>query len=89
MENLLMRHVRQGDISFRIQDVILALVQDVLAEAHATHRILWQYVAVPRLRDEGVALNELEHRFIAHADQAKDFAYGLAEQIKQSQKTQK
>jgi hypothetical protein len=89
MENLLMRLVRQGDISFRIQDVVLALVQDVLAEAHATHRISWEYVAVPRLRDEGVAVSELEHRFMAQADQAKDFAYGLAEQIKQSQETQK
>lgn len=31
-----MRLVGQGDVSFRILDVCLALLQDVLAEAHAT-----------------------------------------------------
>lgn len=85
METLLMRLVRQGDTSFRIQDVCLALLQDVLAEAYATHRISWEFGAVPRLRDEGIAVNEIERRFKLQADQAKDFAYGLAEQIKQSQ----
>jgi hypothetical protein len=36
IESLLMRLVRQGDVSFRIEDVCLALLQDVLAEAYAT-----------------------------------------------------
>lgn len=87
METLLMRLVRQGNIAFRIQDVCLALLQDVLAEAHATHKISWEFGAVPRLRDEGIAMNEIERRFNLQADRAKDFAYGLAEQIKQSQES--
>lgn len=87
IESLLMRLVRQGDTSFRIQDVCLALLQDVLAEAHATHRISWEFMAVPRLRDEGMAVNELENRFMQQADQAKDYAYGLAEEIKRSQQS--
>src|ERR1044072_6335294 len=87
IETLLMRLVRQGNTSFRIQDVCLALLQDVLAEAHATHRISWEFGAVPRLRDEGIDVNELEQRFMVQVDQAKEFAYDLAQQIKQSQES--
>jgi hypothetical protein len=89
IESLLMRLVRQGDTSLRIQDVCLALLQDVLAEAHATHKISWDFVAAPRLRDEGIGVNELEHRFTQQADQAKGYAYGLAQRIKQSQEPSK
>ena len=85
IENLLMRLVRQGDISLRIQDVSLALLQDVFAEAHATRRISWESQVSPRLREEGVDENELEQRFMQQAEQAKDYAYSLAQRIKQSQ----
>ena len=85
IESLLMRFLRQGDTSLRVQDVCLALLQDVLAEAHATCRISWEFVAVPRLRDEGVGVNDLEDRFRLQTDQAKNYAYGLAERIKRSQ----
>ena len=87
IEGLLMRLVRQGDTSLRIQDVCLALLQDVLAEAYATHRISWEFAAAPRLRDENIPRNEIERRFKLQADQAKNFAYDLAEQIKQSQES--
>jgi hypothetical protein len=89
IETLLMSLVGQGDTSLRIQDMCLALLQDVLAEAHATHRISWEFVVVPRLRDEGIGEDELEHRFVLQADQAKDYAYGLAERIKESQEPAK
>lgn len=85
IESLLMRLIGQEDISLRVQDVCLALLQDVLADAHATHRISWDFVAVPHLRDQGVSVNELEDRFTSQADQAKNYAYGLADRIKQSQ----
>lgn len=87
IESLLMRLVRQGDTSLRVQDVSLALLQDVLAEAHATHKISWEFVAVPRLRDEGVGGNELEDRFTLQADQARDYAYSAAERLKESQES--
>ena len=89
IESLLMRLVRQGDVSFRIHDVCLALLQDVLAEAYATHRLLWESVALPQLRDAGIDSNELERRFALAEARAKNYAYGLAEQIKQSQETAK
>ena len=85
IENLLMRLVQQGDISLRIQDVSLALLQDGLAETHASRRILWEYLMSPQLREEGVDGNESEQRFIEQLEQAKDYAYGLAERIRQSQ----
>jgi len=62
-KTLLMRLVRQGDTSLRIQDVCLALLQDVLAEAYATHKISWEFGAMPRLCDEGIARNEIDRRF--------------------------
>ena len=89
IETLLMRIVRQGNVSFRIQDVCLALLQDVLAEAHATRRLSWDSLAMPQLRDEGLDANELEKRFHMQGDQAKDYAYGVAGRIKESQETQK
>ena len=85
IERLLMRIVRQGNISFRIEDVCLALLQDVLAEAYATRRLLWESVVLPQLRDAGIDVNELERRFVLQDDQAKDYAYGLALRIKESQ----
>lgn len=85
IESLLMDLVRQGDTSFRIQDISLVLLQNALAEAHAAHKISWDFVVVPRLRDEGLSVNELEHRFRLQADQARDYAYGVAERVKESQ----
>ena len=87
IERLLMRLVRQADISFRIEDVCLALLQDVLAEAYATRRLLWESLVLPQLRDAGIDSNELERRFVLQDNQAKNYAYGEAERIKESQET--
>ena len=54
IESLLMRLVRYEDVSLRIEDVCLALLQDVLAEAYATRRLLWESVVLPQLRDAGI-----------------------------------
>src|ERR1044072_8395667 len=87
IEILLMRLVQEGDVSFRIQDVSLALLQDVLAEAYATRRLLWESLVLPQLRDAGIDSNELERRFVLQDNQAKNYAYGEAVRIKQSQET--
>lgn len=89
IESLLMNLVRQGDVSLRIEDVCLALLQDVFAEAHATRRLLWESLVLPQLRATGIDVSELERRFVLQAEQAKDFAYGLAERLKQSQEASK
>jgi hypothetical protein len=85
IETLLMRLVEQADISYRIQDVCLALLQDVLAEAHATRRLSWELAVMPQLREKGLDENELEDQFMQQVDRARDYAYGAAEQIKESQ----
>ena len=85
IETLLMSLVGQGDTSFRIQDMCLALLQDVLAETHATRRLLWERFVMPQLREKGIDGSELEHQFMAEMDRAKDYAYGVAERIKESQ----
>jgi hypothetical protein len=89
IENLLMRVVRQGDVSFRIEDVCLALLQVVLAEAYATRRLLWESLVLPQLPAEGIDENELKRRFVLQEDRAKDYAYGEAARMKQSQETAK
>ena len=87
IESLLMRLVCEGDVSFRVEDVCLALLQDVLAEAYASRKLLWESLVLPQLRAEGIDVNELKRRFVVQQDQAKDYPYSLAERIKQSQET--
>ena len=89
IESLLMRLVSQGVISLSVEDVCLALLQDILAEAHATRRLVWESLSEPQLRDAGIDVNELESRFDLQVEPAKDYAYGLAEQFRQSQETAK
>ena len=87
IEGLLIQLVRQGDTSFRVQDVLLALLQDVLAETHAGRRLSWDSLVAPELRRQGVDANDLENRFMEQGERAKNFAYGLAQRIKQSQES--
>ena len=89
IESLLMRLVGHADVSFRIDDICLALLQDVLAEAHATRRLVWESLVLPQLRDAGIDVNELDRRFVLQEDQANDYAYRLALQIKESQESSK
>jgi hypothetical protein len=88
IESLLMRLVCEGDVSFRVEDVCLALLQDVLAEAYATRRLLWESLVLPQLRDAGIPVDQLESRFALQRHQAQSYAYGLAEQLRQSQESE-
>jgi hypothetical protein len=89
IESLLMRLVGQGDTSFRVLDVCLALLQDLLAETHATRRIAWESLVIPQLREKGVDASEFEDRFMLQADKEKNYAYGVAERIKDTQELPK
>jgi hypothetical protein len=89
IETLLMRIVRRGGVSLRIEDVCLALLQAILAEAYATRRLVWESLVLPQLRDAGIDMNELERRFVLQEDQANAYAYRLALQIKESQESSK
>lgn len=85
IESLVIRLVRQGDVSFRIQDVCLVLLQAILAQAYAIRRLLWESLVVPQLRAKGIDEDELKRQFVLQEDRAKNYAYGEAERIKQSQ----
>jgi len=87
IESLLIRLTQQGEVSLRMQDVCLALLQDALAEAHATRRLTWESMVMPNLREQGVAAKDAESRFILQLDRAKEYAYGLAEQFTKTQET--
>jgi hypothetical protein len=89
IESLLMRLAHQGALSLRVEDVCLALLQDVFAEAYATRRLVWESLVLPQLREAGIEVNDLERRFVVQEHLAKDYAYGLAERIMQSQETTK
>ena len=84
IESLLMRLVRQADVSYRIDDICLALLQDVFAEAYATRRLVWESLVLPQLRDAGIDVNELECRFALQEAEAKNYAYRLAAQLMES-----
>ena len=89
IESLLMRVVRQGNVSLRIEDVCLALLQAILAEAYATRRLVWESLVLPQLRDAGIDMNELERRVVLQEDQAHAYAYRQALQFKKSQESSK
>jgi len=89
VEALLLKLVRQGETSLRIQDVSLALLQDVLAEAHAGRKVSWDALSVPELREKGNGSNEIEVEFALRTDEAKNYAYGVAEEIKKTQELRK
>ena len=87
IESLLMRLVRQGDVSFRIEDVCLALLQVILAQVYAIRRLLWESLVVPQLRAKGTDEDELKRQFVLQEERAKNYAYDKAVRIKQSQET--
>ena len=87
IEALLMRLVRNEDVAFRILDLCLALLQDVLAEAYATRRLSWEFLVTPQLREKCIDTNEIERRSTLQTAEARSYAYGLAQQIKDSQET--
>ena len=84
VQTLLLKLVRQGETSLRMQDVTLALLQDTMAEARAGRKASWEQ-RVAGLKKDGISSGEIGKRFEAETDEAKDFAYGAAQEIKKQQ----
>jgi hypothetical protein len=82
---LLLKLVQQTGMSLRIQDVSLALLQDVLAESRATRWLSWENLVMPGLREQGSLDTTIQDEFDRQTCKAKDYAYGLAQEIKTSQ----
>jgi len=82
IQNLLIKLIEQGDIAFRMQSVNLELLQESLAEARSGRTSLWDYLVAFTLKKEGVTGREIANLFERQSEDAKNFAYGLAEEIK-------
>jgi len=86
IEVLLTRLLQQGDTSYRMHDVALALVQDTLAEARAGRNLIWKQMA-PALKEQGLNAKQVAQKFEEDTDEAKDFAYGAAQDLKKQQES--
>ena len=85
LQSLLVKVLRQGEVSLRVQDVILSVLQDTLAEARAGRKVSWEHLAAT-LKERGTSGKDLSKRFDRETADAKDFAYGTAKEIKRKQK---
>ena len=85
IQALLVKLVRQGETSLRVQDVSLALLQDMFAETRAGRKAAWELLA-SGLKEKGVSNAEIKKRFDTETNEARDFAYSAAKEIKRQQK---
>jgi hypothetical protein len=84
IQSLLLKLVRQGETSLRIQDVNLALLQDTLAEAYAARKVSWS-IFTSASEKHGFGQDNGKEQFDEQTKEAKNYAYGVAEEIKRSQ----
>jgi hypothetical protein len=65
-----------------MQSVSLELLQEAVVEARNGKMNVWQFLVSPSLRDRGKSTGEIAQLFDEQNEDAKDYAYGLAEEIK-------
>jgi hypothetical protein len=82
IQTLLLRLLEQGHSAFRVQRIGLELLQENLVETRAGGIRLWETLTVPSLKERGSSTKQIADLFDAKTDEAKDFAYGLAEEIR-------
>lgn len=82
IQTLQLRGIGQVEVALRIQRITLELLQETLVEARAGRIGLWETLAVPSLREKGSSAQHSADLFDAKTEEAKDFAYGLAEEIR-------
>lgn len=88
IQTLLLKLIRQGETSIRTQGISLILLQEVLAESVSGRRIAWSRLEAQALADAGIEQAEIGARLDFHIGEAKDYAYGLAEEIRRQQDVQ-
>lgn len=84
LEESILRIIKQNSTSLRMQDITLALIQETLAEARAGRKQDWAQIA-STLQEQGLNRNQIEQRFEQDTEAAKDFAYGVAQDVKTQQ----
>ncbi|HEX9273465.1 MAG TPA: hypothetical protein VGA01_14770 [Candidatus Binatia bacterium] len=79
---LLLKSIEQGQTAVRAESLSLELLQETLAEARAGRIGLWETLAVPALKEAGGHAQQIASLFDRQTEEAKNFAYGLAEEIR-------
>jgi hypothetical protein len=85
VQTLLLKLIRQNDTGLRAHGISLVLLQETLAEATGSRRIVWNRLEVPPLMERGLSLRQIDERLAADMSNAKDHAYALAHEITQRQ----
>jgi hypothetical protein len=88
IQTLLLKLIRQDETGLRAQGISLILLQETLAETNAARKIAWNRLEVPSLTETGMTAKEIEERLGAETNEAKDYAYGVAEEIRTRQDRQ-
>ena len=69
----------------RAEGISLILLQEVLAEANASRNIAWRRLELTALLEEGMNAAETDERLISLTNNSKDYAYGVADEIRKAQ----
>src|SRR5215831_19482082 len=84
IQSLLLRLIEQGQMDLRIESLSLELLQETLAEAHAGRIDCWKNLAAPALKESGKNAQQIASLFDEQTEEAKCFAYVLADEIKRN-----
>jgi hypothetical protein len=79
---LMVKLLHQSKSYLRVDGVNLRLLQETLAEARAGRRCVWERLVIPSLREQGYNEEHISSLFEEDTARAKDFAYALAEEIR-------
>ena len=82
IQTLLLRMIGQGERTFQMQSVTLELQQEAIVEARSGKMNVWEFLVAPGLSAKGKSTGEIAELFDGQNEDAKDYAYGLAEEIK-------
>ena len=83
IQMLLLKLIRQSETTLRAQDITLMLAQEHLAETMSGRKIVWNRLEVPSLLEAGILPDEISERLAVELAEAKNSAYGIAEEISQ------
>lgn len=85
IQTLLLKLIRQGETGLRASGISLVLLQEVLGVTTRGAKIAWNRLEAPALSEGGMTVKEIEERLRVETDEAKDYAYGLADEIRKEQ----
>ena len=83
MKSLLLKMLGESTTTLHVGYVNLGLIQDTLAQVRANRMTVWEKLVVPTLREQGKSDQEIAELLEQYTAEAKDFAYGLAEEIRE------